>query len=844
MFNPQTFENSRPDGFGVLEISAEPDSSEPRRFVPLKRTELRGQVHGPLAELRLVQTFGFPDAAQGAAMEALYRFPLPGNAAVTAVWVRFGEVLIRTQLKRRREAEGHYEQAKKGGRQAVLLTRETPDVFTLQVAGIQPGQDVVVETAYVQLARAEGIGWSLRIPLTTAPRFVREDETFPRQAQGQPLALLRDPGHRFALDLVFADAAQALSPTHKLEVQRETGRLRICLSDKEVIPDRDCVLYWQPAQKKNTPLLRVFLHDDGEKDQVYFLALLTPSRDRGKSVPREMVLLVDHSGSMEGPKWQAADWAVERFAAGMTVHDYLVLGAFHNTARWMVRKPSPVTPQLRQETVQFLKKYRDSGGTELAVALEQALALDRTPGDLARHVLIITDAQVSDTGRIWALADRVAQRPDRRRISVLCIDSAPHEYLANELAERGGGLARFLTSDPDQEDIATALDDVLNAWGEPVLSALRLEVNREQVQAAGRSVLDAPEPGWSAIDLGDLPAGRPPWVAGRVPRGSSGKLTFRVTNAKHWKSAGCELDLHQETPRQPAIKALFGACRVNQLEAFQHAYPSADQLRRLGYDADKLLDLKKEPTEPLYVAPQLTSGPTPFNDLLVEEALAYGLASSETAFFAARTEAGRPVEQTVAVANALPAGWSKRFQTPNVFLAGRGLSIKALAVASPPDARILMAREQLEEHLEADSLSGAELKPVFKKTIDQAPTRPVVVFRDVPVFAGNEAVLFDTSRPADTAKLPDQATLSSLELRFPDGAPDTTALDSGLMLLVFVADLVMPRARVRLSDLVRQRGKRPLNLLKQPGQIVRLVLVDPAAAWSQGAPRLEIALGW
>src|SRR6185295_14846398 len=175
-------------------------------------------------------------------LEALYRFPLPGDAAVMSVRVRFGDVDIQTELKERQEAEKDYDDAKQQGRQAALLTRESPDVFTLRVAGIQPDQDVTVETGYVQLARAEGSGWSLRAPLTTAPRYVRSDELTTRHAQGQPLALLRDPGHRFALDLTVRGAAAVTSPTHAIQTEDTGDGVRVRLQAGDVLPDRDCVL--------------------------------------------------------------------------------------------------------------------------------------------------------------------------------------------------------------------------------------------------------------------------------------------------------------------------------------------------------------------------------------------------------------------------------------------------------------------------------------------------------------------------------------------------------------------------------------------------------------------------
>mgnify|MGYP000855539449 CR=1 FL=1 len=68
-----------------------------------------------------------------------------------------------------------------------LCEEIAPDVFTLRVSGIRPDEDVTVETSYVQLARPDGAGWSLRAPLATAPRYVRSDERTSRHAQGQPL---------------------------------------------------------------------------------------------------------------------------------------------------------------------------------------------------------------------------------------------------------------------------------------------------------------------------------------------------------------------------------------------------------------------------------------------------------------------------------------------------------------------------------------------------------------------------------------------------------------------------------------------------------------------------------
>jgi Ca-activated chloride channel homolog len=847
MFNPQAFENSRPDGIGVLEILDKLESQEqPRRFVPLKHSLLKGEVTGPLASLRLVQTFSFSAEQESRVIEAAYRFPLPGDAAVVAVWVRFGDVEIKTRLKERTQAERDYEEARQEGRQAALVTRESPDVFTLQIAGIQPGQKVVVETSYVQLARAEGPGWTLRLPLTTSPRYIRGDEVTSRHAQGQPLAVMRDPGHRFALDLAFRGAGAITSSTHRLENVSAGESKRVHLKEGEVLPDRDCVLSWQPAQE-GRPALQVWLHDDHSSDRVYFLALIAPpaTHDLGRGVPREVILLVDHSGSMEGAKWQAADWAVERFLSDLTEKDSFALGVFHNTTRWLAKKPQPANRSNVANAVAFLKANRDSGGTELGVALEQALALDRSKdSEVARHVLIITDAEVTDAGRILRLAEQETKQKQRRRISLLCIDAAPNALLATDLAEEGGGVARFLTSAPEEEDITTALDEVLADWSEPVLTGLRLEVNRPGAEATSSKLVIGADANHSAIDLGDLPAGRPIWVCGRVVRGQVPELTFHVRTGKQQDIANCRLDLQRQADPRPALKALFGAKRVRALEYLMHSglleSELPEHLERLGYGQAELCRLHASKIYEENKRADLEAG---VKTLLVREALEYGLASAETSFVATRTEPGKPVEETIVVANALPTGWSEG--AIGGFATGAGS--KGAALFCLADVGVPATRAAPQATGKMKRMANKLLHPLRSRQLDafldeSAPAESkagaVVLFTGMPQFVQGEAVLFDSTNGGDPLPLLD--TIVEAEIRFPDGPP--ASIDANLCLLIFVEDAASPRARIRLADVQRHGGKRPLNLRRQPGQLLRLVLTDPSGAWQKSAPRLEVVL--
>src|SRR5579884_373803 len=144
--------NGRLGGSPVLEVVPDAERLVPAGFVPLRETTLTGRIEGPLAALVLSQVFAYRRQECDRVLEARYRFPLPGDAAVTGVTARFGEVLVETTLAPRSEAHAAYERARLEGRQAALTTRESPDVFTLQLAGLQPDQEVCIQTTFVVAA--------------------------------------------------------------------------------------------------------------------------------------------------------------------------------------------------------------------------------------------------------------------------------------------------------------------------------------------------------------------------------------------------------------------------------------------------------------------------------------------------------------------------------------------------------------------------------------------------------------------------------------------------------------------------------------------------------------------
>jgi hypothetical protein len=180
--NRATFVNFCEDGEGPTQppaIAALPDPSSGEFHVldtsgglatqlPLRNTRVRASIAGAVAHVVVEQTFANPYEQ---AIEAVYVFPLPHEAAVDAMTIRIGEREIRAQIRKRREAAQVYATARKEGRVAVLLVQERPNIFTQRVANIMPGHDVTVRIRYFEQLEFEG-GYELVIPMVVGPRYI------------------------------------------------------------------------------------------------------------------------------------------------------------------------------------------------------------------------------------------------------------------------------------------------------------------------------------------------------------------------------------------------------------------------------------------------------------------------------------------------------------------------------------------------------------------------------------------------------------------------------------------------------------------------------------------------
>ncbi len=824
MFNTSYVENAPEGGVAILEVLGR--DAQTMAFVPMRRIEISGEVTGPVAGMQVVHVFSYTKQQCSRVIEAAYRFPLPGDAAVTGVSVHFGDVEMQAVLEPRAQAEKDYEDAKKDRRQAALVTREAADVFTLRVAGIKPGQEVRVETAFVQLARTEGSGWSLRIPLTVPVRYTRSDES-PAAGAALPLAQAADPGYRASLDLTVFDASGVASPTHALSLEPDGTELHAHFESGDILPDCDAVITWQPNGDTQRTTLSAFTAHRGGRTP--FLALVTPPSGEQKLVPRELTVLVDHSGSMEGAKWDAADWAVKRLIGMLTEKDRFRIGVFHNTVTWWSDTLKAMDDAARKDAVHFLESHKDSGGTELGVALEQALHGQRLSGEFSRQVLIVTDAQVSDEGRLIRLAEEESRHADRRRISILCVDSSPNAALARQLAEAGGGSDRYVTSNPEGGDITTALDEIVDSWARPIATGLRLEVLTDAVYAASRRLVEASADGWLALDLGDLPAGRPLWASGEAATVEK-PLALRLVNGRGEVLATWTEE--NGTQVHAGVAALVGARRLQQLEALKGARYTPEELKRRVDELGMIPVGAGKETGTLY--PENRPADETLAKLICQESLRSGIASTETAFVAVRTESGKSVERTIIVANAVPEGWE-----------GAGPVMMVGAAPMPAVLRRGSAQHCINDVCQAP-MYEAGVSPVYRKSVAapllqsvgvrQPRASSITLFDGVPAAGVGRLVLAERTIGLKGAKGLQASRLLSL---IAEG--DAGTFPEGAELLLFVGDMARARARVRVSDLLGG-ATRPLNVTCSDDQVLRLVLLIPGMA-AQAIGHLKITLG-
>ncbi len=459
------------------------DGAQP---APLLHTEVRMQVAGLVARVRVRQRFTNPGAGWA---EGIYVFPLPEDAAVDHMNLLIGERRIEGQIKERAEAKRTYQEAARSGRKASLVEQERPNVFTTSVANIAPGEEVTVEIEYQQNVRYDAGLFSLRFPMVVGPRYIPgvpaeqggEDgggwsaDTTEVADASRITPPVRHPRHgpinpvRLDIDLdAGVPVERVASPYHQIRSDKQgVGRYRVTLAEGEVPADRDFVLEWR-ARASAAPQSAGFVeHKDGE--QYVSLMLLPPlAAAETARTPREAVFVIDVSGSMQGASIDQAKQALLLALARLRPQDRFNVIRFNDATSALYAEPQPASAENLARAKAFANALHASGGTEMTPALRAALT-GRTPAGYLRQVVFMTDGAVGNEERLFAI---IRAELGASRLFTVGIGSAPNSHFMRTAAEYGRGTFTHIGA---VNEVRARMEQLFRKLERPALTDIQVE---------------------------------------------------------------------------------------------------------------------------------------------------------------------------------------------------------------------------------------------------------------------------------------------------------------------------------------------------------------------------------
>ncbi|MHC5059351.1 MAG: VIT domain-containing protein, partial [Planctomycetota bacterium] len=271
---------------------------------PLKDTRVFATISGVIADVRILQTYSNEGTRP---INARYIFPASTRAAVHGMTMVIGEEVIRAKIKERQTAQKEFDQAKKQGKSASLLKQQRPNVFSMNVANIMPGDSIDIELHYTELLVPTDGTYEFVYPTVVGPRYSDQLEA---EAPGTDkwiknpyLKQGSDPKTKFNIEVKLSTgiALQEIAcKSHDTEISWDSESVaNIVLKDAETFSgDRDYILNFRLAGKEIQSGLMLF---EGQNENFFLLMVQPPERVQPEDIPpREYIFVVDVSGSMHG----------------------------------------------------------------------------------------------------------------------------------------------------------------------------------------------------------------------------------------------------------------------------------------------------------------------------------------------------------------------------------------------------------------------------------------------------------------------------------------------------------------------------------------------------------------
>jgi Ca-activated chloride channel family protein len=527
-------------------------TGKPKAQCPLKHTDVRAEISGFLSRVVVTQQFENPFPEK---IEAVYTFPLPQNAAVDDMTMVVGDRTVRGKILRREEAQAVYEAAKSNGQVAGLLDQERPNIFTQSVANILPGEQVKITISYVETLKYEDGAYEFVFPMVVAPRYIPKatgDTDSPRVPDASRLNPKVAPagmrsGHDISLDISL-DAGLIVdslnSTTHVVDIERpDVHSAHVRLRDGATIPNKDFILRYDVAGKSIQDAL---LTHRSAKGGFFTMILQPPESVAVKDVtPKELVFVLDTSGSMEGFPIEKAKETMKLALDGLYPSDTFNIITFAGDTEILFPAPVPATKANLRKAQAFLTSRSGSGGTEMMTAIKAALE----PSDAQGHVRIVCFMTDGEVGNDLEIIGEVQKHPNAR-VFAFGIGSSVNRFLLDKISETGRGEVEYVGLNDDGSAAARRFHERVR---NPLLTDIAIDWN-------GLPVADVyPQ------RIPDLFSAKPVVLSGRYT--ASGRGTVRLKG----KLAGSDFvrEVPVEFPETDAqhdvLASLWARSRVDDL---------------------------------------------------------------------------------------------------------------------------------------------------------------------------------------------------------------------------------------------------------------------------------------
>ncbi|MEH2320094.1 after-VIT domain-containing protein [Nostoc sp.] len=443
---------------------------------PLKYTEVIAKIAGNLSRVEVIQSF---DNLFTQPLEAVYIFPLPDEAAVDDMEIKIGDRIIKGNIKKREEAVAIYEKAKQEGRTAGLLEQQRDNIFTQSLANIKPGEQIDVTIRYTESLKFEAGNYEFVFPMVVGPRYIPgtpidgsgDTDQVPDASRITPPVVPEGTRTRHNINVtveidVGLPISEVRSPSHQLKIEHSGQIVRIQLAGEDTIPNKDLILRYQISGQETQSTILTQADDRGGHFAIYLIPALEYSTD--EIVPKDVVFLVDTSGSQSGDPLSKCQELMRRFINGLNANDTFTIIDFSNRVRQLSNKPLPNTPENRAKAIAYINNLQAAGSTEMLSGIRTAINFP-TPAGRLRSVVLLTDGYIGNENEILAEVQQHLQ-PGNRLYS-FGAGSSVNRFLLNRIAEIGRGISQIIRHDEPTEEVTEKFYRQIN---NPVLTNIQI----------------------------------------------------------------------------------------------------------------------------------------------------------------------------------------------------------------------------------------------------------------------------------------------------------------------------------------------------------------------------------